>query len=366
MEKVDIAIVGSGVVGLAVAARLADSGRTVVVLEKHRRHGVETSSRNSEVVHAGIYYPADSLKSRLCHQGRRALYRIAAERSDLFARKTGKLIVATNDEEEARLESIRRTALDSGAEGVRLVSGDEARKRVPGLQALAALWCPESGIIDSEELMGYYLARAEENGAIFLFGSEVSSVERETGGYALTFGEAGERLLAKTVVNAAGLYADRLAATAGFDVDALGYKLHWCKGHYFRVRSELRLPHLVYPVPVKHGLGIHMTMDREGRVRLGPDTEFVDDLDYEIPAERADAFRASVRRYWPGPEIDDLTPDTAGIRPKLSGPGDGFRDFVIREESDRGFPGWINCIGIESPGLTASPAIAERVSGFIN
>lgn len=365
MEQVDVAIVGSGVIGLAVAARLADEKRSLVVLERHRRYGVETSSRNSEVVHAGIYYPAGSLKSRLCHEGRRALYALAAKRPELFIRKTGKLIVAVDDEETARLEAIRERALASGAEGVELIDGARARRKVPALKAAAALWCPESGILDSEDLMAYYHARAEENGAMFLFGNALTAVERVSGGYALAFGESGERLLARTVVNAAGLHADAVARLAGFDVDAAGYRLHWCKGLYFRPRGDFRLPHLVYPVPAKHGLGIHLTMDREGRVRLGPDTEFVDAIDYEVPAERAAAFRDAAARYWSGPEINDLIPDTAGIRPKLSGPQDGFRDFVIEEETAKGFPGWINCIGIESPGLTASPAVADHVAGFL-
>ena len=365
MENVDVAIIGSGVVGLAIAARLARKDRTLVILERHRRYGVETSSRNSEVIHAGIYYPADSLKSRLCHEGRRSLYALAEKHPSIFVRKTGKLIVASDVEEAERLDSIRERALASGAEGVTLLNEAETKKRVSALKAVAALWCPESGIVDSEDLMGYYHAQAEENDAMFLFNNSVSSVERDSSGYILSFGENNERLHARTVINAGGLHADKLAAMVGMDVDALGYRIHWCKGLYFRIRGELSLPHLVYPVPAKHGLGIHLTMDREGRVRLGPDTEFVDSIDYEVPSERAAAFKDAVARYWSGPEIENLIPDTSGIRPKLTGPEGGFRDFVIKEEKENGFPNWINCIGIESPGLTASSAIAERVAGFI-
>lgn len=365
MEKVDIAVVGSGVVGLAVAARLAAPERSVVVLERHRRYGVETSSRNSEVVHAGIYYPPGSLKSRLCHEGRRSLYALGKATPSVFVKKTGKLIVAVDDAEARRLEAIRESALDAGAEGLTLLDGEQARRRIPQLAVRAALWCPESGIIDSEDLMAYYHAKAEAGGAMFLFGGAVAAVAVVGGGYELTFGINNERLTARVVVNAAGLEADKLAAMAGFPVDALGYRIRPCKGVYFRVRGECRLPHLVYPLPAEHGLGIHLTMDREGRVRLGPDTQFVDTTDYEIPAERAESFRAAAARYWSGAEINELTPDTAGIRPKLAGPGEGFRDFVVAEESANGFPGWINCLGIESPGLTASPAIAERVAGFI-
>ncbi len=365
MEKVDTAIIGSGVVGLAIAARLAKEDRTVVILERHPRYGVETSSRNSEVVHAGIYYPASSLKSKLCHEGRRSLYALAENTPSLFVRKTGKLIVATNVPDAERLASIRETALASGAEGVTLIDGEQARKRVPALKAVAALWCPESGIVDSEDLMGYFHAKAEAGGAMFLFGNGVSAVKRASEGYILTFGDSNEKLQARTVVNAAGLHGDTIAQMAGFDIDKEQYRIHWCKGLYYRVRREMDLPHLIYPVPVKHGLGIHLTLDRRGGVRLGPDTEFVDSINYEVPEERAAVFQEAVARYWSGSEIEDLIPDTAGIRPKLSGPEGGFRDFVIEEESSKGFPGWINCLGIESPGLTASPAIAERVAGFI-
>ncbi|OIO09465.1 MAG: hypothetical protein AUJ52_06470 [Elusimicrobia bacterium CG1_02_63_36] len=365
MERADVAVVGSGVVGLAVAARLSKPERTVVVLERHRRYGVETSSRNSEVIHAGIYYPPGSLKSRLCHEGRRALYALREKHPELFIKKTGKFIVAVDAEETARLEQIRARAAESGAEGIALIDGARARREIPQLKAVAALWCPESGILDSEDLMAYYHARAEENGAMFLFSNALTAVERVKDGYILAFGENDERVLARSVVNAAGLHADKVAEMAGFDADASGYRLFWCKGHYFRVRGEIRIPRLVYPVPVRHGLGIHLTMDREGRVRLGPDTQFVDAIDYEVPGERAAAFREAVSRYWSGPEISDLLPDTAGIRPKLSGPEGGFRDFVVEEESAKGFPGWVNCIGIESPGLTASWAVAERVAGFL-
>ncbi|PCI36833.1 MAG: FAD-dependent oxidoreductase [Elusimicrobia bacterium] len=365
MEKVDVAIIGSGVIGLAIAARIARKNRTVVVLESHRRYGVETSSRNSEVIHAGIYYPAGSLKSRLCHEGRRSLYALAEKTSSLFVRKTGKLIVATNDEEAQRLTAIREGALASGAEGIMLLSGDQARQRIPALKTVAALWCPESGIVDSEDYMRYFHTEAEEKGAMFLFGNKVSSVEQTSSGYNLSFGEKNERLHARIVINAAGLHGDKIAEMAGFDIEAAGYRIHWCKGLYYRVRGELSLPHLVYPVPTQYGLGIHLTMDREGRVRLGPDTEFVDRIDYEVPAERASVFRDVVARYWSGSEIEDLTPDTAGIRPKLSGPDGDFRDFVIEEESAKGFSGWVNCLGIESPGLTASSAISERVAGFV-
>jgi len=363
-EKVDVAIVGAGVVGLAAAARLAGQGRTVVVLEKNTRYGTETSSRNSEVLHAGIYYPPDSLKCRLCHEGRKRIYRLSEE-AGIFTAKLGKLIVAVDAAELGRLDAIRRNAEAGGAEGLMLIDGTEAARRVPGLKAEAALWCPETGIVDSEELMRHLHARAQDADAFFLFGSPLLGVERLGGGYRLRFGPNGETLETSRVVNAAGLHCDTVAAMAGIDVDEAGYRLHWCRGLYFRYRGEARLPHLVYPVPAEHGLGIHMTPDREGRIRFGPDTCFVDSLDYEIDMARREAFHGSVTRYWPVPSLEDLVPDTAGIRPKLSGPEGGFRDFVVREESDRGLPGWVNLMGIESPGLTAAPAIAEETAALL-
>ncbi|MBI2361943.1 MAG: NAD(P)/FAD-dependent oxidoreductase [Elusimicrobia bacterium] len=364
MERVDGVIVGAGVVGLATAARLASPERPVVVLERHPRHGVETSSRNSEVVHAGLYYPKGSLKSRLCHEGRRALYRMA-EGGAFFIKKTGKLVVAVDSGEAAGLSAMAAKAADAGAEGLSLLGGAEAMRRAPGLRAEAALWSPETGIVDSEELMGHYKARAEDAGALFLFGTALKAAERSGGSWVLTL-DSGEQVAARWVVNSAGLHADKVAALPGLDIDAAGYRLHWCKGDYFRMKRSPALPHLVYPMPVKHGLGTHMTLDREGGVRLGPDTAFVDSLDYAVDPGKAAAFAQSVARYWPGLRAEDILPDQSGIRPKLSGPQDPWRDFVVAEESSRGLPGWVNLVGIESPGLTASPAIADLVASLLH
>ncbi len=384
MENVDVAVIGAGIIGLAAASRLASAGRrrTVVVLESAPRYGTETSSRNSEVVHAGIYYPPESLKSRLCHEGRRKLYDLSSD-AGIFTRKTGKYIVATNGDEARRLEDIRLRAEAAGAEGLRLVDGAEVRERIPELSVEAALWSPESGIVDSEDLMGHYFHTAQDKGAIFLFKSLVSRIEKSAGGFTVTFGrpptasgggtsscyrsvgQDSEKLEARWIVNAAGLHSDKIAEMAGVDIDEADYRIHWCAGRYFRYKREFRLPHLVYPVPVRHGLGIHLTPDREGRVRLGPDTEFVESVDYDVSEDLAPKFAESVRRYWPDLSDEDLAPDTTGIRPKLTGPDGGFKDFVIREETERGLAGLINLIGIESPGLTASPAIAERVAAMI-
>jgi len=362
LEEVDVAIVGAGVVGLAAAARLAP-GRSLLVLEAHRRYGVETSSRNSEVVHAGLYYAPGSLKSRLCHEGRRRLYALASE--GVFVKKTGKLVVAAEDSEIGALEALKNRAEQAGAQGLAMIDGKEAARRCPGLKAAAAIWSPETGIVDSEELMGYYHRRAEAAGAIFLFGSPLERVESRPDGYVLSFGPSGERALARVVVNAAGLHSDKVAALAGVDVDAAGYRLRWCKGSYFRCRRDMPIAHLVYPLPEKHGLGVHLTLDRRGGIRFGPDIEFVDKLDYDVDPSRREAFARAARRYLPAVSADDLLPDTSGIRPKLKAPEGVFPDFVIREESSRGLRGWIDLIGIESPGLTASPAIAEAVARLV-
>ncbi len=362
MERFDAAIVGAGVVGLAVAERLSRERMSVAVLEAHPRYGMETSSRNSEVIHAGLYYPPESLKNRLCREGRRLIYALS-KTAGVFARRTGKLVVATGPREAERLESLRVRAEAAGAEGLRLLDGGEVSRRIPWIKAEAALWSPESGIVDSEELMRHFHGRAQDQGAVFVFGARVSAVERLAGGYRVAFGE--EALEARLLVNAAGLSSDKVAAMAGIDVDAAGYRLRRCKGSYFRHRRELSLPHLVYPLPGGPGLGIHLTPDRAGRVRLGPDAEFVEDKDYAVDAGRREAFRDAARRYWPDLKAEDLLPDTAGIRPKLSGPEGGFRDFVVAEESGRGLPGLVNLVGIESPGLTAAPAIAEMAAGLI-
>lgn len=349
--------------GLAVAARLATPDTVVVLVESHERYGKETSSRNSEVIHAGLYYPKGSLKSVLCHEGRRLLYELC-DRHGIGHRKTGKLVVAAQPDEVGALEHLLTTAASTGAEGLMLLDGAGAVARVQGLRAEAALWSPETGIIDSEGLMHYYKTRAEERGALLIFGATVTGVQGR-GDYFLDLNGGKEQLAAAVVINCAGLHSDKVAALAGLDVDAAGYRLHWCKGSYFRCRRPLPNRHLVYPMPAHHGLGVHMTIDMAGRCRFGPDTEFVDSLDYEVDPGRACAFRNAIARYLPEVELADLSPDMAGIRPKLSGPKDGFRDFVIVEESSRGLPGWINLIGIESPGLTASPAIAERVAGML-
>lgn len=365
----DVAVVGAGVIGLACAAALARAGRSVIVLERNEGIARETTTRNSEVVHAGIYYPPGSLKAQLCVRGRRLLYeRCQAQR--IPHERIGKLIVATSGEEVATLERLQTTGRENGVERLELVGCDTVAELEPHVRAAAALRSPETGIVDAHALALSYLAEAESLGAALVLQSEVSAVERLADRWRLEVvgSEGTERLDCSAVVNAAGLASDRVAELAGVDLDACGYRLHPCKGDYFALApgAPVGVSRLVYPVPAAAGLGVHATLDLGGRIRFGPDTEYVQAPDYHVDAAKAEKFAQAIARYLPAIEPRWLTPDYAGVRPKLAGPGEGFRDFVVEEESDAGLPGLVNCIGIESPGLTAAPAIAERVTALLS
>jgi L-2-hydroxyglutarate oxidase LhgO len=364
----DIAVIGAGVVGLAAAAELARAGRSVVILEERGAIAQETTSRNSEVIHAGIYYPKDSLKAELCGRGRDALYR-RCESLAIPHKRIGKLIVATRDDELPDLEALLENAHANGVPEIHQIDRSDLRKLEPAVTGVAALHSPITGIVDAHALSLSYLAEAEEHDAILLVHHEVDNLEF-VGGLWRVLVRAGpnreeQSLYCRGVVNAAGLASDRIAEAAGIDVDARGYRLRLCKGDYFSMQpgAPIELNHLIYPVgsAASAGLGIHSTSDLAGRIRFGPDAEYVDGCDYAIDPSKADHFARGIRRYLPQFEANWLTPDFAGIRPKLSGPGEGFRDFSITEESALGLAGLVNCIGIESPGLTASSAIAERV-----
>ncbi len=363
-ERVDAVVIGAGAVGLAVAERLSRRPNgTVVVLERHERHGVETSSRNSEVVHSGLYYAEGSLKAKLCVKGRRMLYDLAS-RHELLCRRTGKLIVACDEDEIPKLEALRARGQANGVDGLEILDQRTVSALEPAVRARAALLVPETGIMDSEAVMRFYRARAEDQGVIFLWKTELRRVEREAQDYRLWVNGMDEPILAAAVVNSAGLAADRVAAMAGIDPDQAGYRLHYFKGEYWRIRRDLPVRRLIYPLPGPHGLGIHLTIDTRGGLRLGPNAFPVDRLDYEIDRGHAPDFLKAASRYLPGLREEDLAPDTSGIRPKLAADG-SFRDFIVAEESGRGLPGWVNLVGIESPGLTAGPAIAELVADLI-
>jgi L-2-hydroxyglutarate oxidase LhgO len=367
--ETDVAVVGAGVVGLAAAAALAAAGRSVVVVERNAGLAQEVTARNSEVIHAGIYYPQGSLKAELCVAGRRALYE-RCERLGIPHRNLGKLIVAVTDDELPRLDELHARAHANGVPEVAFIDAAEVRRREPAVAAVAALDSPVTGIVDAHALSLSFAAEAEHHGAAIVLQTDVQAIEATAGGYRVSTrgsdGEAGD-IVSAGVVNGGGLASDRVAECAGFDIDARGYRLYPCKGDYFSLApgAPLRVAGLVYPVPAVAGLGVHATLDLGGRIRFGPDTEYVSQLRYDVDPAKGAEFAAAVKRYLPSLQPEWLQPDYAGIRPKLAGPGEAFRDFVIAEESDAGWPAFVNLIGIESPGLTASTAIADRVVALL-
>jgi L-2-hydroxyglutarate oxidase LhgO len=365
----DVVVVGAGVVGLACAAALARAGRSVLILEAEDGIARGATSRNSEVIHAGIYYPRNSLKARMCTEGRELLYERCAAHG-IPHRRLGKLIVATAEAEVETVEDLCEAARGNGVPGIELIDAAEIRRLEPDVRAVAALRSPETGIVDAHALSLSFLAEAEAHEAVLLLCCRVEAIESSGSGWRVRGRTADGQLESvdcAALVNAAGLASDRMAELAGMDVEERGYRLHPCKGDYFSLApgSRLGLSRLVYPVPVKAGLGIHATLDLAGRVRFGPDTEYVSKPVYEVDPAKAVQFVEAARRYLPGLEDGALAPDYAGVRAKLAGPGEGFRDFVIAEEPAAGFPGLVNCIGIESAGLTASPTASPAIARHV-
>jgi L-2-hydroxyglutarate oxidase LhgO len=365
MADTPLAVVGAGVVGLAVAARLAPRNPELVVLERRERHGTEASSRNSEIVHAGMYYPTGSLKARLSVRGRALLYELCG-RLSVPHRRTGKLIVAMQANEVPELERLLAVGHANGVE-LEMRTAEECRRLEPAVPAVAGLFSPATGIVSAHGLMDALLREARRGGAVLQPRAELVGIERRDRDYRLTVRTPGgvESFTSERVVNAAGLDSDTVAALAGVDVAAAGYRLHWWKGSYFSVsgRKARVLSRLVYPVPNRVSLGVHAVVSLDGRLRFGPDAEHLAERrhDYAVDETRRAAFGAAVRRLVPAIDDSDLSPDIAGIRAKLQGPADGFRDFVIAEETARGLPGFVDLVGIDSPGLTSALAIAEDV-----
>lgn len=372
----DVVVVGAGVVGLACAAELSARGMRVVCLEREARVGQGTSSRNSGVVHAGMYYPANSEKARLCVRGNAAVW-AHCEAHGVAHRKVGKLIVATDEPGEAKLHDILARGRANGVASLELLPVSFARAREPHVRCRAALWSPNTGIVDAHGFMDSLAAIARRNDADFAFHHALERLERIGDGYRLTIRDAhGERseIEAPRVINAAGLDADAVAALAGIDVDAAGYRQYYVKGNYFRIRRRGLVTHLVYPVPEEGlaGLGIHVTVELDGSAKLGPDVEPLASrtLDYSVDESRAASFFRAASTYLEGLAEDDLMPDQSGIRPKLArphhawSPSEPARDFVLAEESARGLPGLVSLVGIESPGLTSSLEIAREVAAF--
>ena len=360
-EKIGAVVVGAGVVGLACARALARRGIETVILETHDAIGLETSSRNSEVIHAGLYYPPGSLKAQLCVEGNRLLYAFC-EQHRVAHRRCGKLIVATSAAQAEKLAALKSQSAQNGVEDLRPLTAAEARALEPQLSASAALLSPSTGIVDSHGLMLALQGEAEAHGAALALKSPLLRAEARGDGFVLEVGGAEPmRLECDILINSAGLHAAKLAATiAGLDARHVP-KQYFARGNYFALAGRAPFSRLVYPLPEPGGLGVHLTLDLGGQARFGPDVEWVDALDCTVDPRRADAFYAEVRQYWPGLADGALQPAYAGIRPKLAGPNDPAADFLVQSEAAHGVPGLVNLFGIESPGLTACLALAERV-----
>jgi len=370
-HAVDITIIGAGVVGLAIAAQVADRRGEVYILEKNDSFGQETSSRNSQIIHSGIFYPEWSLKAKTCVEGNASLYSLC-ERQGIGYRRRGKLVVAVDNSEAEQLETMLQRGRENNIEGLRLLGQKETAEIEPNVKAVAALFVPSAGVIDAYGLMGYFLARARESGARVAYRSRVVGIEKLGSQYKVTVEEASGffSFTTRALVNCAGLYCDQVAELAGIDTIGASYKLHYCKGEYFTIRgSKSRLvKRLIYPIPRPRvaGLGIHVTLDLEGRMLLGPSSQYVDGIDYSVDPQHKQLFYNAIVKYLPDIQLDDLEPEMAGIRPTLQQAEAGFTDFVIRDESDKGLPGFVNLIGIESPGLTCAPAIGRYVASLVD
>ena len=360
MEKLDAVVIGAGVVGLAIARELALAGREVVILDAEDAIGTHTSSRNSEVIHAGIYYPKGSLKARTCVEGKHLLYAYCAEHG-VPHKQCGKLIVATEERQLTELDAIRARAHANGVADVELITKEEARAMEPELSCVAALYSPSTGIIDSHALMLAYLGDAEAHGAMLALKSPLERARVHDDGIELQAAGA-EAVLAKTVVNSAGLRAPSVAKSIDGYPQSLAPREFYAKGNYYSLARRSPFSRLVYPVPEPGGLGVHVTLDLAGQARFGPDVEWVERINYDVDPRRADRFYAAIRRYWPALPDRALLPGYAGIRPKTVGPGEPASDFEIQGARRHGVDGLVHLFGIESPGLTASLALARAVA----
>ena len=373
MEKVELLIIGAGVVGLAIAAELSKQfdDKSVALLERHSKFGQETSSRNSEVIHAGIYYPTGSLKAKLCVEGNQRLYQFC-QKWQIPHQRIGKLIIARNENEIPLLDSILTQGQRNGVTDLELLDKDQISKLEPNIRAVAGILSPSTGIIDSHQLMLRLEWLAIEEGAIIAYNHDVIGIDSQSNGYSVTYhNPAGqiESIHCRWLINCAGLNSDQIFSFLGINIDDIGYRIYPCKGEYFCVSNSnsALVSRLIYPPPLKElkGLGIHATKSLDGRLRFGPNAIYSETLDYDVNEDHAQEFYNAVNTYMPFLKFTDLHPDMAGIRPKIQAPGDPFRDFIVSHEAERGFEGLINLIGIESPGLTSSLTLAELVRDLI-
>ncbi len=365
----EIAIIGAGVVGLALASRLSEKHSSIVVLEKNQKYGMETSSRNSEVIHAGIYYKPGSLKAQLCVEGREELYTLCRKYGIPHSQIT-KIINARTEADLPQLEEIFKNGTRNGVD-LRMLNARETQVLEPNISTCGSIFSPRTGIISAHGLMDHFFRHALSKEATVQHNCEVVGIDQSSGGYVITLNESGSTstINVEKIVNAAGLFSDQIAAIAGIDIDAAGYRLHYCKGSYFSVSSSKAklLNRLVYPVPTKDSLGVHALLDLGGRLKFGPDVEYLstNELDYSVSDAKRSLFLESIQKILPTVHDEDIAPDMSGIRPKLQTKEGLAHDFVIAHEEVRGLKGFVNLIGIESPGLTASPAIARAVEELL-
>ena len=370
MERFDYCIVGAGIIGLAIAYKLSqqDKGAKILLIESHRQFGSETSSRNSEVIHAGIYYPQNSLKALLCNQGKEQLYDFCT-RFNVPHQRTGKLIIAANESEIDTLESIQKNAQNNDV-SLTLLNQAECKKLEPNISARAGLYSESTGILDSHSYMQTLLTLAEQQGVLFSPNTQLLNANKTTDGFNIMLatqdGQYG--IHCRSLINSAGLQATSVAA----NIDALNKEYiptyHYCRGHYFSYQGKAPFTHLIYPVPSKNttGLGIHSTLDLSGQVRFGPDTQYIDSINYDFDELKQsllkEQFITAIKRYYPRIDEHKLQPSYCGIRPKLSARGETAQDFLIQTQNEHQVAGLINLFGIESPGLTASLALADYVA----
>lgn len=365
MADVAVTIIGGGVVGLAVAAELSKHYSPLFLLERRAKYGTETSSRNSEVIHAGLYYPHNSLKARLCVEGKRLLYELCEKNTIPYKRIT-KIITAVKESELPALEKLYHHGIANDVE-LEMLTASQVHELEPNIASFGGILSPTTGIISAHALMDYFAHDAKRNGAEILTNCEVIGLTKHLFPFEVTIREqrGTSSFTSELVVNAAGLESDTIAALVGIDIDKEGYRLYHCKGSYFAVngpKSHL-IRRLVYPMPDGESLGVHALVDLGGRLKFGPDVEYLTErgYDYHVAEEKRKEFAESIRRILPAVNDDEISPDYSGIRAKLQAKGEPVHDYIIREETARGLSGLVNLIGIESPGLTASPAIAKYV-----
>jgi L-2-hydroxyglutarate oxidase LhgO len=367
MDKVDAIVVGAGVVGLAVAAKLSQYLTKVLIIDKNTGFGEETSSRNSEVIHAGLYYPKNSLKARCCVEGKAALYQYCQQRHIPYQR-IGKLLVAHDEAEQLCLENTLSIAQGNGVDDLCWLTANQVNILEPAISARAALLSPSTGIIDVHSYMQSLLVDLEQHQGMFVGNTRLLRAEPNEQGFVvdLLSGDENMRLNCQYLINSAGLHSTAVAdLIVGLSAAHIPI-LHWCRGHYFSYSGKSPFKHLIYPVPETNGLGIHASLDVGGQLKFGPDTEYVTSIDYTVDMALKNKFYEAVKLYFPTLEYERLQPAYAGIRPKLQGPNDSFMDFSIQAEQCHQVPGLINLFGIDSPGLTSSLAIAEQVSHLLD